>query len=177
MQGRSSSERPIWSTPSNAWRRACGASSGRLTSDSSSTCVYRRRWGTVCSWHESPSRMARYGVCRVLACVRYWLTLVRSHTVRAGVHGEFSQTVLKLIWNSAVRWWWLFCMVANSNILFSWGRMNACNSLCWCGLYWMLCYWDVECDAKLAEDFQWAWIKGINCFVKYCESSVCASDI
>ena len=32
---------------------------------------------------------------------------------------------------------------------------------------------DVECGGKQAGDFLWA----INGFVKYCESSVCASDI
>ena len=33
------------------------------------------------------------------------------------------------------------------------------------------------CVAKLAEDFRWARLKDVNDFVKYCESSVCTSDI
>ena len=41
------------------------------------------------------------------------------------------------------------------SFIVEYGGMNICNSLCWCGWYWMLCYWDVERDAKLAEDFRW----------------------
>ena len=35
------------------------------------------------------------------------------------------------------------------------GKKNICSSLCWCGWYCVLCYLDVECDAKLAENVRW----------------------
>ena len=51
----------------------------------------------------------------------------------------------------------------NSNIVLSWGRKNICSRICWCGWYCMLCYWDVECDTKLAEDARWVRLNVVEC--------------
>ena len=59
--------------------------------------VYIGEGGVLCATGtrvcEEWQGMVHTESCRVW----YWLTLIRSHTVRAGTHGEFSQTVMKLI--------------------------------------------------------------------------------
>ena len=69
-----------------------------------------------------------------LSYQNYWLTLLKRSGL--GTHGGIYSKCVKTNLNfcgSLIAW--LFCLAVNSNLLLSWGRMNICNALCWCGWY------------------------------------------
>ena len=70
--------------------------------------------------------------------VPQWIPVkVHSGLWRTCVYNEDSEGKWDSMGQSGMdKWGRLFCLVVNSNnMLLSWGRVNICNGLCWCGWY------------------------------------------